>query len=125
MTTSKCSEGHQEIEFEGEFSALCPLCAFKAEAEGDAISAQEEAKNAINEWETNAQVSEHERDEAVDKMEKALDDLEDKEKELKEAQAEYLTLINKAIADASAQENALNAKISELEAEIAKLKGGQ
>lgn len=76
---SKCSQDHEEIEFECSRSALCPLCAMR---------------------------------EQLTKV---------KNEALAEKKAEYISLVSDAVANASAQENALNEEIVALRKNVESL----
>lgn len=120
---SKCSQKHEEIEFECSCSALCPLCAMRERLtkEKDEVlaKAQTEYMRLVSEAVSNASLQKNALNEQINTLRDTVGVLEKavkrKETELEQAQAVYLEQINKALADASLQSLALNAKIAELE----------
>lgn len=75
MPMVSCNDGHDETHFEGEFRALCPLCAARAalaEAEQKADLAQQEAEASIDEDMVRLESEKNKIQEDVDKLEEAI-----------------------------------------------------
>ena len=86
MTT--CDNDHDPITFEGEFRALCPLCAMRlklAEAEEAALASAADDLATEELARLNAQT---ERDEALEKLDKMEEERDGWEARAKELQAE-------------------------------------
>ena len=86
MPTVSCSDGHEEIHFEGCFSALCPLCAQiakTAEAEENASQAQRDAEEAVDEETVRLEGERDEAQEKPDKLQEEYDVLEAEVKDLR------------------------------------------
>ena len=86
MTT--CDNDHDPITFEGEFRALCPLCAIRLRLMEEAEAARTEASEAIDSAGDEMDGLEKERDEALEKLDKMEEERDGWENRAKELQAE-------------------------------------
>lgn len=83
-----CDNDHDPITFEGEFRALCPLCAMRLRLTEEAEAVRTEASNNVDTAEVEINIAEKERDEALEKLDKMKEERDGWEARAKELQAE-------------------------------------
>lgn len=83
-----CNEGHDEIHFEGEFRALCPLCKMRAEMQAEIEQAEEEVKTMEEAGDIATNEAESRADEAEEKLVKMEEDRDCWKQKSEELQAE-------------------------------------
>lgn len=83
-----CDNDHDPITFEGEFSALCPLCAMRLRLKEEAEAIKTEASNNVDTAEVEINIAEKERDEAQEKLDKMEEDRNGWKTRAEELQAE-------------------------------------
>lgn len=83
-----CSDGHDEIYFEGEFRALCPFCKMRAEMQDEIERAETETKNMEEAGDIATNEAEHRADEAEEKLDKMEEDRDGWKARAEELQAE-------------------------------------
>lgn len=83
-----CSDGHDEIHFEGHFSALCPLCKMRADMQAEIEIAEQETKDMEESGDIATGEAEGRAEDAEAKLDKMEEDRDGWKIRAEELQAE-------------------------------------
>ena len=83
-----CNDGHDEIYFEGEFRALCPLCKMRADMQVEIERAEQETRDMEEAGNIATRKAEGRADDAEAKLDKMEEDRDGWKARAEELQAE-------------------------------------